>query len=70
MEFTPALSSIFQNKKIKYNNKKPQKRNNTDKFFKNTQGTLHTHFAIAPFRKMFLSRLFLTQIQLLIKSIA
>jgi len=25
MEFTPSPSSIFQNKKIKYNNKKPTK---------------------------------------------
>ena len=50
MEFTPSPSSIFQNKKIKYNNRKPtKKRNNMDKFFKNTQGTLHSHSAIAPF---------------------
>ena len=26
-----------------------QKRNNMDKFFKNTQGMLHSHSAIAPF---------------------
>ena len=42
MEFTPSPSSIFQNKKIKYNNKKPIKNGtNMDKFFKNTQGSLH-----------------------------
>lgn len=49
MELTPSPSS-FLKQKIKYNDKKPTKnRIIWINFSKNTQGTLHAHFAIAQF---------------------
>jgi len=50
MEFTPSPSSIFQNKKIKYNNKKPTKNGIIwINFQKYAKATLHSHSAIAKF---------------------